>query len=169
MICLSCQHDNRAAAKFCEACGSKLESACPACGTVLRPTARFCDNCGASLTANAQTKRPTDTQTEKLTDSPQRPPVSYTPTHLADRIRAVTVVDGERKTITAVFADLKGSTALIEDLDPEEARAIIDPALQLMMDAVHQSPPRREGVAATACRYWPTISLESDPPGDCPA
>ena len=44
--------------------------------------------------------------------------------------------DGERKTITALFADLKGSTALIEGLDPEDARAIIDPALQLMMDAV---------------------------------
>ena len=67
-----------------------------------------------------------------------RPPVSYTPTYLADRIRAVTVMDGERKTITALFADLKGSTALIEGLDPEEARAVIDPALQLMMDAVHQ-------------------------------
>ena len=68
--------------------------------------------------------------------SPQ-PPVSYTPAHLAERIRAATVTEGERKTITALFADLKGSTALIEGLDPEEARAIIDPALQLMMDAVH--------------------------------
>ncbi len=55
-------------------------------------------------------------------------PVSYTPPHLAERIRAATVTDGERKTITALFADLKGSTALIEGLDPEEARAIIDPA-----------------------------------------
>jgi class 3 adenylate cyclase/predicted ATPase len=74
-----------------------------------------------------------------------QPPISYTPAHLAERIRAEQVVlearsgtDGERKTITALFADLKGSTALIEGLDPEEARAIIDPALQLMMDAVHQ-------------------------------
>ena len=67
-----------------------------------------------------------------------KPPIAYTPTHLADRIRAVSVTDGERKTITALFADLKGSTALIEGLDPEEARAVIDPALQLMMDAVHQ-------------------------------
>ncbi|MBI3756824.1 MAG: AAA family ATPase, partial [Deltaproteobacteria bacterium] len=67
-----------------------------------------------------------------------QPPSSYTPPHLAERIRAVTVTDGERKTITALFADLKGSTALIEGLDPEEARAVIDPALQLMMDAVHQ-------------------------------
>ena len=48
------------------------------------------------------------------------------------------MTDGERKTITALFADLKGSTALIEGLDPEEARTVIDPALQLMMDAVHQ-------------------------------
>src|SRR5262245_2904366 len=55
-------------------------------------------------------------------------------------------LDGERKTITALFADLKGSTALIEGLDPEEARAIIDPALQLMMDAVH----RYEGYVAQA-------------------
>ena len=67
-----------------------------------------------------------------------RPPIAYTPPHLADRIRAVAVSDGERKTITALFADLKGSTALIEGLDPEEARTVIDPALQLMMDAVHQ-------------------------------
>ena len=80
-------------------------------------------------------------------------PVSYTPAHLADRIRAEQAVlaarsgtDGERKTITALFADLKGSTALIEGLDPEEAQAIIDPALQVMMDAVH----RYEGYVAQA-------------------
>ena len=74
----------------------------------------------------------------RLNDSRHRPPIAYTPAHLADRIRAVAMTDGERKTITALFADLKGSTALIEGLDPEEARTIIDPALQLMMDAVHQ-------------------------------
>jgi hypothetical protein len=74
---------------------------------------------------------------------PPHAPVTYTPKHLAERIRAEQaaleargVSDGERKTITALFADLKGSTALIEGLDPEEARSIIDPALQLMMDAV---------------------------------
>ncbi|MGE0825178.1 MAG: adenylate/guanylate cyclase domain-containing protein [Candidatus Binatia bacterium] len=74
-----------------------------------------------------------------------QPPIAYTPQHLAERILAEQAVmesrgavNGERKTITALFADLKGSTALIEGLDPEEAQAIIDPALQLMMDAVHQ-------------------------------
>ena len=81
------------------------------------------------------------------------PPLSYTPKHLAERIlaeqealEARKAPEGERKTITALFADLKGSTALIEGLDPEEARAIIDPALQLMMDAVH----RYEGYVAQA-------------------
>ncbi|MBI3756909.1 MAG: adenylate/guanylate cyclase domain-containing protein [Deltaproteobacteria bacterium] len=82
-----------------------------------------------------------------------QPPSSYTPPHLAERIRAEQAAletrgasDGERKTITALFADLKDSTALIEGLDPEEARAIIDPALQLMMDAV----PQYDGYVAQA-------------------
>lgn len=78
-------------------------------------------------------------------------PASYTPPHLAERIRAEQAaleargtVEGERKTITALFADIKGSMALMEDLDPEDARAIIDPVLALMMDAVH----RYEGYVA---------------------
>ena len=82
-----------------------------------------------------------------------QPPASYTPPHLVERILAEQaamaargIPEGERKNITALFADLKGSTALIEGLDPEEARAIIDPALQLMMDAVH----RYEGYVAQA-------------------
>ena len=95
-------------------------------------------------------------------DEPQSPapalsqtqtPASYTPQHLAERILAEQAAmesrgaaNGERKTITALFADLKGSTALIEGLDPEDARAIIDPALQLMMDAVH----RYDGYVAQA-------------------
>ena len=85
--------------------------------------------------------------------SQSQPPSTYTPKHLAERIRAEQqamesrgAADGERKTITALFADLKGSTALIEGLDPEDARAIIDPALQIMMDAVH----RYDGYVAQA-------------------
>ena len=82
-----------------------------------------------------------------------QPPVSYTPAHLAERIQAEReameargITDGERKSITALFVDIKGSTDLIADLDPEEARAIVDPTLQLMMDAVH----RYEGYVAQA-------------------
>ena len=96
-------------------------------------------------------------------------PGQWTPPHLAERIRAVNVTHDERKTITALFADLKGSTALIEGLDPEEARAIIDPALQLMMDAVH----RYEGYVAQAlgdgifALFGAPLAHEDHPNGHC--
>ncbi len=101
-------------------------------------------------------RRSGETEKDSLESSVQSlasRPITYTPKHLAERIlaeqaamEARSATDGERKTITALFADLKGSTALIEGLDPEEARAIIDPALQLMMDAVH----RYDGYVAQA-------------------
>jgi class 3 adenylate cyclase/tetratricopeptide (TPR) repeat protein len=107
---------------------------------------------GASPVPSSKFQVPSQ-DAELRTLNPELSPVSYTPPHLAERIRAEQAAleargstDGERKTITALFADLKGSTALIEGLDPEEARAIIDPALQLMMDAVH----RYEGYVAQA-------------------
>ena len=89
---------------------------------------------------------PKEKKGREATDVKEGVPGQWTPSHLAERIRATNITDGERKTITALFADLKGSTALIEGLDPEEARAIIDPALQVMMDAVH----RYEGYVAQA-------------------
>src|SRR5215510_10934763 len=158
MRCPQCHHQNGETAKFCEECGAKLISACPQCGQQVNPTAKFCPECGTALTAKAKGKRKRKVSSpQSSVASPQHPtpstqsPASYTPRHLAERILAEREAmeargapNGERKTITALFADLKGSTALIEDLDPEEARRIIDPALQLMMDAVH----RYEGYVA---------------------
>ncbi|HEV8716461.1 MAG TPA: adenylate/guanylate cyclase domain-containing protein [Candidatus Binatia bacterium] len=159
MRCPQCQHENRAGAKFCSACGAKQDLRCPACGTATEPGAAFCDNCGTALTAKPRANRGKGERAKRKTAAnagprtPDARPISYTPPHLAERIRAEQATmaargatDGERKTITALFADLKGSTALIEGLDPEDARAIIDPALQLMMDAVH----RYEGYVAQA-------------------
>src|SRR5207245_2995217 len=104
-------------------------------------------------TKQRQSKTSTKAKKREIRDKTVQPPASYTPPHLAERIRVEQAAleargapDGERKTITALFADLKGSTALIEGLDPEEARALIDPVLQLMMDAVH----RYEGDVAQA-------------------
>jgi class 3 adenylate cyclase len=125
-----------------------LPSACTQCGFLNDPGDRFCGGCGTPLVTLS---RP-DASSNFFSTQAQSP-AAYTPPHLAERIRtaqaaldARRLADGERKTITALFADLKGSTALIEGLDPEEARAIIDPALQLMMDAVH----RYEGYVAQA-------------------
>jgi class 3 adenylate cyclase/predicted ATPase len=132
MRCASCGHENRDEAKFCEECAVPLQQVCAGCGAARRPTAKFCDECGQSATASPA----------------QRPipsPASYTPKHLADKIlTSRAALEGERKTITALFADIKGSMELIEGLDPEEARHVIDPALQVMMDAVH----RYEGYVA---------------------
>src|SRR5439155_14315948 len=146
-----CQHENRAGAKFCSACGAKLDPRCPACGTVNEPGATFCDHCGAALTTKPRAKRGKGERAKRRTTAdaglrtPDARPASYTPRHLAERIlaehaamEARGATEGERKTITALFADIKGSMALIEDLDPEDARAIVDPALSLMMDAVHR-------------------------------
>src|SRR5499433_2487794 len=151
MRCPQCHHQNGETAKFCEECGAKLISACPQCGQQVNPTAKFCPECGTALTSKAKGKRTRKVATSQHPAPRTQSPARYTPRHLAERIRAEREAmeargapDGERKTITALFADLKGSTALIEDLDPEEARRIIDPALQLMMDAVH----RYEGYVA---------------------
>src|SRR5229473_3055884 len=145
MRCASCGSDNPEGTKFCGECGVPIQTRCPQCGFENLPSTKFCRECGTPLTGQSSAPR-----LPSQTPSPE-PPLRYTPKHLAERILAEQAAleargstDGERKTITALFADLKGSTALIEDLDPEEARAIIDPALQLMMDAVH----RYEGYVA---------------------
>src|SRR5262245_31253317 len=139
MHCASCGFENQPASRFCEECGAKLVRACPSCGREVRPSAKFCPACGTALIVQAPTPG-----TRALQPRLQSP-LSYTPAHLAQRILAEQAAleargatEGERKTITALFADIKGSMALIEDLDPEEARTIVDPALTIMMDAVHR-------------------------------
>lgn len=94
--------------------------------------------------------QPSAPSSQPLTPNTQ-PLAAYAPQHLAQRIlaehaaqEAAHATDGERKTITVLFADIKGSMSLIEDLDPEDAKALIDPTLQFMMDAVQ----RYEGFVA---------------------
>ena len=107
MRCRRCQFENRAGVRFCEECGAQIEQSCPACGAVVPSDRKFCGACGQVLAAPAR-------------GQPQRPasPLAYTPRHLAERILAEQAAleargapDGERKTITALFADIKGSMA----------------------------------------------------------
>src|SRR5713226_4396473 len=148
MHCPSCGFDNPASMNFCGKCASPLSPRCPQCSFENPPGFAFCGKCGSPLSSKSKGKRQkakkkTSPDSRRQTLDPR--PISYTPKHLAERIRAEQAAldaratpDGERKTITALFADIKGSMDLIEDLDPEEARHIVDPALQLMMDAVHR-------------------------------
>jgi class 3 adenylate cyclase len=89
---------------------------------------KFCGGCGRSLT-------PASTLAEPKVGSPQ----SYIPKHLAEKIlTSKAALEGERKQVTVLFADLKGSMELLADRDPEEARKILDPVLEHMMEAVHR-------------------------------
>jgi class 3 adenylate cyclase/tetratricopeptide (TPR) repeat protein len=80
-----------------------------------------------------------DVDPAPIAEPPLRAPLTYTPPYLAEKIlTSKSALEGERKQVTVLFADLKGSTELIRDLDPEQAQAILDPALHAMMDAVHR-------------------------------
>jgi class 3 adenylate cyclase/tetratricopeptide (TPR) repeat protein len=129
MKCRRCQHDNEAGAKFCEECAAPLALACARCGRKLSPTAKFCPECA----------HPTAPSAESSLARRLGPPESYTPKHLAERIlTSKTALEGERKQVTVLFADLKGSMELLAGRDPEEARNVLDPVLTHMMEAVHR-------------------------------
>jgi class 3 adenylate cyclase/tetratricopeptide (TPR) repeat protein len=128
MQCRRCQQENPPDARFCNACGAGLEVTCPACGHSNPPGSRFCNGCGASL-------RETPPPAAPRFSSPE----AYTPKHLAERIlTSRAALEGERKYVTVLFADLKGSMELLADRDPEDSRTILDPILGHMMDAVHR-------------------------------
>jgi class 3 adenylate cyclase/tetratricopeptide (TPR) repeat protein len=133
MRCPHCQHENREGARFCAACGSSLAAKCPVCGSQPPPGAAFCDHCGTPLIGTTPAAIPAP-----LAPRPQTPQ-AYTPTHLAEKIlTSRAALEGERKQVTVLFADLKGSMELLADRDPEEARQLLDPVLERMMAAVHR-------------------------------
>jgi class 3 adenylate cyclase/tetratricopeptide (TPR) repeat protein len=127
MRCPACQHENPSDQKFCGDCGARLGSLCPSCSVSNPPGQKFCGECGSAL-GQAATVR-----------GRFAAPESYTPKHLAEKIlTSKAALEGERKQVTVLFADLKGSMELLADCDPEEARALLDPVLRLMMKAVHR-------------------------------
>ena len=128
MQCPRCQQDNRDEAKFCRECGFAFGIACAACGSQLRPESKFCDNCGASAPVVAPRHA-----VPLLSASP----FFHAPSPLAQSIfKSETSQEGERKQVTVLCSDLKGSTEYIAELDPEEARSLLDPVLERMMEAV---------------------------------
>jgi class 3 adenylate cyclase len=137
MHCSRCQADNRPGVKFCEDCGAPLALQCPQCGAEVLPDKRFCGACGSSLTV--QPAAPAVSASAAPPAAHFTDPQTYTPQHLAERIISSRgALEGERKLVTVLFADLKGSMELLADRDPEDARAILDPVLERMMEAVHR-------------------------------
>jgi class 3 adenylate cyclase/tetratricopeptide (TPR) repeat protein len=126
MRCPRCGFENPEGMKFCGQCASPLSRRCPHCGFDNPPGFAFCGQCAAALTELPPAPRP-------------QAPLHYTPGYLAEKILAARpALAGERKQVTVFFADLKDSTRLIEGLDPEAAQQLLDPAIHLMMEAVHR-------------------------------
>jgi class 3 adenylate cyclase/tetratricopeptide (TPR) repeat protein len=125
MKCPRCQQENPPGQRFCGECGARLATACGSCGASNPPGQKFCGECGTGLGSQAV--------------ATSASPESYTPRHLAERIlTSKAALEGERKQVTVLFADLKGSMELLADRDPEQGRKILDPVLERMMEAVHR-------------------------------
>jgi class 3 adenylate cyclase len=125
--CPGCQHENPAESRFCNRCGTSLELLCSHCESRNPPGARFCNGCGGQLEEAAALA------------PPRRAPRDYTPRHLADKIlTAKSALEGERKQVTVLFADVKGSMALSEGADPEQWHGILDGFFGVLADGVHR-------------------------------
>ena len=128
MRCPGCQLDNREGAKFCKGCGTRLERKCPSCGSRCESAALFCDECGYHFEVP---KAPLPVDYSR--------PVSYTPKFLAEKIlSARSAVEGERKVVTVLFADVANYTAIAEKRDPEEVHQIMDGCFKILMDEIHR-------------------------------
>jgi class 3 adenylate cyclase/tetratricopeptide (TPR) repeat protein/ribosomal protein L40E len=130
MRCPKCQFENREEATFCRKCGSTLERdiSCPNCETSNPPDSRFCEKCGQIL------KPPKEAPPIDYSQ-----PQSYTPKFLADKILTTrSSIEGERKLVTVLFADVANYTSMSEELDPEEVHQIMDGCFNILMDEIHR-------------------------------
>ena len=136
MSCPRCGIENPPGAKFCRGCGLRLDATCPACSHANLPGSRFCNECGHQLVADAPApSRASPTPT----GAPGGAGRAYTPKHLADKIlKGRSVLEGERRQVTVLFADLAGFSALAERRDPEEVHAVVDRCFEMIATEVHR-------------------------------
>ncbi len=128
MLCPTCRTENPEGIKFCGECGSRLERICPQCHAVNPPQFKFCGECGQVLD-----KLPL------VSPIDYKEPKSYTPKHLADKILTTrSALEGERKLVTVMFADVAGFTAISEKLDPEDVHRIMDGCCRILVDEIHR-------------------------------
>ena len=127
MKCPHCSGETPPRSDFCIVCGRRLGLTCASCATELPSHSKFCHRCGVPVPS------------ESVAGSRIKSPESYIPRHLAEQINTSRAsIEGERKQVTVLFADMKGSMELLAERDPEEAGNILDPVLERMMEAVHR-------------------------------
>jgi class 3 adenylate cyclase/tetratricopeptide (TPR) repeat protein len=124
VTCSSCGFNNPAGMKFCGECGAAADANCPTCEAQNPAGFKFCGGCGNAL---GESK------------APVRAPNEYTPRHLADKIlQSKSALEGERKRVTVLFADVKGSMELAQRTDPEQWHKILDRFFSILSDGVHR-------------------------------
>lgn len=128
MKCQKCEFENPDGAKFCIECASPMEFHCPNCGEITPATGKFCKECAYDL-GKPKEAPPID----------YAKPQSYTPKFLADKILTTrSSIEGERKLVTVLFADVANYTSISEKLDPEEVHQIMDGCFKILMDEIHK-------------------------------
>ncbi|MGB8362557.1 MAG: adenylate/guanylate cyclase domain-containing protein [Acidimicrobiia bacterium] len=139
--CQNCGHENPSDARFCTQCGQSLTITCPVCGTVSNASARFCSSCGAALGEHTPPSEPDQ-------PSPVGQDLSrYLPPELLAKMRSAQegqAMQGERRTVTMLFADIQGSTSSAEQLDPEDWAEIMNGAFEHLIAPIY----RYEGTVA---------------------
>ena len=134
MICSGCGHENPADAKFCSECGQTLALRCAACNAELVENSKFCNQCGSIVGAGLELRG-----NPAASVVPERTPQTYTPKHLAEKIlTSRSALEGERKQVTVMFADVKGSMELAGQLDAEAWHQILDRFFAILTDGVHR-------------------------------
>jgi class 3 adenylate cyclase/tetratricopeptide (TPR) repeat protein len=127
MRCPKCQFENREGVKFCEECGANFDQSCPSCSAKIPLGRKFCGECGLKLIELSQA--PAINYSE---------PQSYTPKFLADKILTTrSSLEGERKLVTVLFADVANFTTMAENLDPEDVHQIMDGCFKILIDEIH--------------------------------
>ena len=133
MNCPKCQHKNQEDAKYCNACGHKLDLICRNCSKTNPPGSKFCNECGKELVASAIASKKELSFDEKI-DKIQR----YLPKGVTEKILSQKgKIEGERKQVTVMFCDLEGFTSLVEHLGPEDAYSMMDQIYEILIHKVH--------------------------------
>jgi class 3 adenylate cyclase/tetratricopeptide (TPR) repeat protein len=147
-LCPACRFENAAGAKFCGACGAPLTLACPRCGTKNPPAFKFCSECGSALGTSSAAAGPGGTVAPtavapapkdtlfRLQEAKVR---AYTPAHLAEKIlTSAPALEGERKSVTVLFADVAGFTPLASKMSPEDLHVVMNGCFERLSEAVHR-------------------------------
>jgi class 3 adenylate cyclase len=145
MKCFNCSFVNPDGARFCQNCGERLETVCPTCGTANPGNARFCSNCGSAL--------PKDRAATPGEEAQRPAPVTVTrharlaaaaPSALVEKAQAQAHHAGERRVVTALFADVVDSTAMADQMDPEDWTALMNQVFDALTGVIY----RYEGTIA---------------------